>query len=360
MRRPLLIAAVLTLALVAWLASRPLEQLMRGEPVALEPMAPAAAPVRPLASVRVRLSEAVPIEPVLTINGRTAPARTVQLKAETSGQVVETPVREGQEVVTGAVVLRLELRDRDSLVRQAEAWVAQRQLEYEAARRLGEKQFQAQTRVAEALAELEEARAILHEARLDRARIELRAPFAGVLEARMVEIGDYVEVGDAVAQLNERDPILVVGDAPETMARHFAVGQSGVARLADGTVVEGRIRFVATEAHPGTRTFRVELEVPDPERRLVAGMSARLEVALAPVEAHRVSAGVLVLSDAGEVGIMAVDGAGIVRFHPAEMVRAEADFVWLGGLPQRLDLVTVGQGFVAAGEKVTAQRETPT
>jgi membrane fusion protein, multidrug efflux system len=158
-----------------------------------------------------------------------------------------------------------------------------------------------------------------------------------------------------VVMVIEQDPFLVVGDAPETMVGRFEPGEPGTAQLADGRTVEGEIRFVATRADPATRTFRVELEVRNPEGRFPAGMSARIVVREPPVPAHRISAATLVLADDGTVGIKAVDASGTVRFHPARIVKAETDAVWLGGLPEELRVITTGQGFVAEGEKVRVE-----
>jgi multidrug efflux system membrane fusion protein len=148
-----------------------------------------------------------------------------------------------------------------------------------------------------------------------------------------------------------------VGDAPETLGGRFKVGELGAAVLADGTTVEGRVRYVAGEADTGTRTFRVELEVPNPSGRFQAGMSARLVVREPPVQAHRISAAALVLDDVGKVGVKAVDAGDTVRFHEARIVKAEAEALWLAGLPENLRIITSGQGFVQAGQKVQAQVE---
>ena len=115
---------------------------------------------------------------------------------------------------------------------------------------------------------LEMARAELHQARLDLAHTTIEAPFQGVVEERTVEVGDYVDPGDPVVMVIEQDPFLVVGDAPETMVDRFQPGEPGTAQLADGRTVEGKIRFVATQADPAaTRTFGVELEVANRDGR---------------------------------------------------------------------------------------------
>ena len=130
---------------------------------------------------------------------------------------METPAVEGSLVEAGASIARLDLRDRQSRVSEMQAAVAQRELEYDAARKLGAKKFQSETQVAQALTQLEAARAALHQAELDLEHVTIEAPFTGVVERRMVEVGDYVEPGDPVAEVIEQDPFLVVGDAPETI-----------------------------------------------------------------------------------------------------------------------------------------------
>lgn len=358
LRSPMGMALLFTLALLAWFASRPLQDAMSGD----RPAGAATAPTpiagaepggtTPRMTVRAVLSRAQDVAPELVVNGHTDAARSVVVRAETSGRVIATPVAKGAEVEAGQVLVRLDPRDRESRIRQMEAWLAQRELDYEAARRLGEKRFQAETRIAERRAELEETRADLHEARLDLEHTEIRAPFAGVLEQRPVEVGDFVTAGSEVATVIEQDPYLVVGHAPETRLGGFAVGQPGAARLADGRTVQGTIRYVATQADPATRTYRVELEVPNPDGRFPAGMTARIAVQRPAVAAHRISAGTLVLADDGRVGVKAVDADDTVRFHPGAIVKADTDALWLGGLPDELRLVTTGQGFVAAGERV--------
>lgn len=82
-----------------------------------------------------------------------------------------------------------------------------------------------------------------------------------------------------------------------------------------------------------------------------------MAISLEPVPAHRVSPGILVLDDTGVLGIKAVAEDQTVTFHPADIIRAEADAVWIAGLPDRLDVIIVGQGFVVPGQTVAATDE---
>lgn len=349
-----LIAGALALALAGWLISG---QLGVGDP------APAATPAAqseaPVPSVRVREVQAEPVQQEIVVNGNTEPARVVELRAETDGRVVELGPARGAAVEEGELLFRLDPRDRAALVSQAEATLRQRELEATAAEQLGERGFQAETRVAEAQAALEVARAALARARLDLAHTEIRAPFDGILEARPVEIGDFVDVGDAIARVIEQDPFVVTGQVAERDIGRLAAGMPGEARLVTGQTVDGRLRYVGSQADAGTRTFKVELEVDNPSGRFAAGVSAELRIAYEQALAHRLPASLLALSDEGQLGVKAVDEGNQVIFYPAQIVRAEADAVWLAGLPERLRVITVGQGFVRPGDEVRPAPEGP-
>lgn len=360
MRSSILAALVLSAGLALWLGSRPLQEALglgSARP-ASEPPAGQGPIERPPIAVRVRDSVARPVAPEITINGVTEPARAVELRAEVAGRVVATPVAQGAQLAAGDPIVLLDPRDRPARIRELEARLAQRELEYEAASRLGARGFQAETRVAEARAALEEVRARLAAERLELERTTIRAPFAGRLERRHVELGDFLEIGQKVGLLVEPRPFLVVGRAPETVVGRLAPGLPGTARLADGRELEGRLRFVASQAEGATRTFRVELEISEPPEDLPAGMTARLTVRLPEVAAHQLPAGVLVLDDEGRLGVRYVDAEGRARFASVSIVRSEGGSLWLMGLPEQARVVTVGQGFLSEGQPVRAVGET--
>jgi multidrug efflux system membrane fusion protein len=368
MRRSTVIALLVALAVTVWLASphlgldRLLGGAADGGPPAPEAAgAPpsntqAAGPVEHLTAVRTRVSVAEPITREVVLNGRTEANRTVAVAAETSGRVVELLADEGAAVATGDVLARLDRRDREAAVAEAQAALEQRTIEYEAARRLGERGFQAETQVAAAKAALELTRYHVQRATIELGHTEIVAPFTGVLEERPVELGSFVDIGDTIARIVDLDPIVVVSDVPEARIAEIEPGGAAEVRLVDGQHHQGRVRFVARQANERTRTFRVEIEVANPGNSVPAGLSTDVMLMLDPVTAHRVSPGILVLNDAGELGIKAVAEDGTVAFHRAAIVRAEADSVWLGGLPERLEVVVVGQGFVAPGQAVEATR----
>jgi membrane fusion protein, multidrug efflux system len=220
-----LIAAAIAAALAGWLISGQIGA-DRSSSETPAPAVETAAAVR-LPTVRVCEVVAEPIQREIVVNGKTAPSRLVTLRAETSGRVEEIGVERGALVTAGDVLVRLDPRERRAMVEEAEATLAMREIEHAAAEKLGEKGFQADTKVAEAKANLQAAEAALARARVELAHTEIRAPFAGVLDERPVEIGDFVDIGDPIATVIEQDPFLVTGEVAESDLGRLAVGMTG-------------------------------------------------------------------------------------------------------------------------------------
>ncbi len=358
MRRSYLTAGFLLLAVVAWMAS---PYFGFGAQKGVSGAAPAA--VRPGESekprmrVRARWSEARPVARQLVLYGHTEADRRVQLEAEIEGRILALPVAKGDLVRAGEIIARLDPRDRAAWVREAEALVLQRERDYEAARRLGAKGYRSENRVAQALAQLEEARARLERARFELSRTEIRAPFAGILERREVEIGDYVKVGEPIGTIVDLDPLVIVADLPEARLAGVRPGLTGRARLRDGTELEGRLRYMAREADAATRSFRLEFAVPNPDLAFTAGSSADLLLELEPVPAHEIATSTLTLGDDGRLGVFLLDDGDRVRFLAVTIVRSERSRLWVTGLPERARIVTTGQGFLTEGQRVEVAAE---
>jgi multidrug efflux system membrane fusion protein len=130
------------------------------------------------------------------------------------------------------------------------------------------------------------------------------------------------------------------------------IGMRGSMVLSDGTEVEGEISYVASVSDPSTRTFKIELLVPNPESGFLAGLAAQLRLPAGQVMAHSVSPSVLTLSDSGQIGIKTVDSNNTVRFWPVEILDDGPRGTWVSGLPQAATIVVVGQDYVAVGQKV--------
>jgi multidrug efflux system membrane fusion protein len=347
--RPWLLAGLVAAVVVLWLAS--------GSFTGHEPLAAAsAAKAAPTGPVRVqaRAQRAEPVTRFVSVYGRTAPARIVEIKAETSGRVEAFGAERGQQLRKGSVMVRLDLRDREARLGQSRAAVAQHRTAYEGQLELKAKGYVSDTQIAETLAKLESAKADLVRAELDLDYMTIRAPFDGVIQERTVELGDFVRAGDKVLTYVDNTSLIVTGTIAEQDAKFVTAGNEGSARLVTGEQVSGRIRYVAPVADVSTRTFAVELEVPNAAGKLPAGVTAEMRIPAGEMLAHKVSPAILSLDSAGRIGVMTVGEDSRALFTPVEIARSETDGVWVTGLPEAANVITVGQGYVTGGQPVEA------
>lgn len=355
--RSWLISAGIVLVVCLWLASGQLgNETAADEAVA----APVAVAKDHRNSVRVRTQAAEEVMRTIVVNGETAPARIARLAAETDGRVTTIAAERGASLERGDLILRFDERDRLARLAEARATVKQREVEYQGRLRLKESSYVSEAQLQEAVAMLEVARAELTRAELDLQYMEVRAPFAGALQERSVEVGDFVKRGDPVATFVDNRSIVVSANVSEFDARYVHVGESAEARLATGETVRGAIRYVSPVADDATRTFAVELEVDNSDGALRAGGTAELLIPAERVYAHRVSPSLLTLDDAGNVGVKIVNESGLVEFVAADIALSSDDGVWLAGLPETATIITVGQGFVDHGAVVAAVPESDT
>ena len=308
-------------------------------------------------AVRVRTQSAEEVMRTIVVNGKTAPARVANLAAETDGRIEYVGAERGATLETGDLIVRLDERDRSARLAQAEATVRQREVEYAARESLKSESYVSEAQLQEAIALLETARADLTRARLDLGYMSVRAPFDGALQARSVEVGDFVKRGDPIATYVDNRTIIVSANLSEFDAAFVDVDDTAEARLATGETVRGRIRYVAPVADESTRTFTVELEVDNADGQLRAGGTAQLRIPAEAVLAHRVSPSLLTLDDAGNVGIKIINDLGQVEFVVADIALSSNDGVWLAGLPVTATIITVGQGYVSSGALVDAVPE---
>jgi membrane fusion protein, multidrug efflux system len=309
----------------------------------------------PLAKVRVIQLSAEPKPIELVVQGRTAAARKVEIKAETVGKVAEIGAERGARVRKGQLIARLATDDRQARLEEAQALVRQRQLDFEGGRQLAEKGYRPEIKLAEARAALESAKAMLARIELDIQRTQIRAPFEGVLDQRPVEIGDYLRDGSPVATVVDLSSAVVMAQISEREVGQIRVGQVGSARLVTGGTAEGVVRYIGAVSDPATRTFKVELEVANPDGRIVEGVTAELRLPVAQTFAHALPPSVLTLDARGRIGVKLVVEGDRVAFVPAQVIAGDAERIWLGGLPRTARVIAVGQEFVADGQQVAPQ-----
>lgn len=353
MKSSFLIAALILLGTVAWVASGMIGATEAPEEVAADLRPPASAHQETvIPHVRVNRIAAEQRVATLSVLGETRATRQVEVKAETAGRVAEVGVDEGRAVEDGRLLVRLAVDDRMERLSRAEANVARWEDRYRGDQRLANRDFTSRQRVLESKAALEDARAALAATLLDIDRTEIGAPFDGVLAARLVEVGDYVGIGDPVARVVDLDPLVVSARVAEADIGRVHVGLTGTATLVDGRTLEGSVTFIAPVADGVTRTFAVELSFPNTDPPVPEGMTARVSLPLDSGMAHRISPALLALDEQGRLGVKLVDDDNRVVFYPVNMAGDEDGSLWVEGLPDPATVIIVGQEFVRPGQQV--------
>lgn len=349
-----------------------------------------------LVSVVVYSSNSQNLGSAVILRGETEAARFVQVRAETFGQVISDPLRKGSFVQKDDILCRLDEGTReaalaDSLARleEAKALIPQTEaklgeansrleeakINFNAASKLSEGGYASDTRVASVQAamrsaeagvataaagfdstraRIQSAEAGVATARKEIERLTIIAPFEGALESDTAEIGSLLQPGDLCGTIIQLNPIKLVGFLPETELFRVKLGASVRAQLTSGQEIAGNVTFLSRSADSKTRTFRVEVNVPNDGLEIRDGQTVEIAIGSDGKKAHLLPQSALTLNDDGLLGIRFVDDKNITRFAAVKLEQDSKEGVWVSGLDDSVDVIIIGQEFVKEGVKVSA------
>ena len=286
------------------------------------------------------------------VSGVTQADKRTTLTARAGGIVGELPARQGAVVKQGDVIVRIAPEGRDAALRSAEQALEQAKAQTEATMRLVDKGTLAKLQGDAAQSALKAAESQVEAAQAEMDKLDVVAPYDGVIDVLDVEEGASVSTGTPVATLIALDPIIGVGEVNESDLGVVEVGENAELRLVNGGTVTGTVRYVSRSAQAATRTYTVEVEVPNPDLSISAGMTAEVILRGKPVLATPVPRSVVALNDDGELGVRTVNDDDVFEFHPIDIVDDSTGELILGGIPQGARLIVAGQTFVGDGVKV--------
>lgn len=346
---PVFIAIIIAVVLLLWLLSGD-NYSAKQQPPAEQQIAAEQLPL-----VETRWSQASPYQLTQVAQGHIMPWRNVSIKSQQAGTVTELLVQQGDKVAQGDKLLRLSDEGRTALLKQAKANLTLKTDELASARTLGKAKFLSATELTRLESELAKAEAEYQRAQLALSQIQPIAAFNGVVDRRHIELGDVVQVGTDLMQLVQIDQLKVSAQIPQQHIAALQQGQAVKLRLLDGRELSGKLSFISYTADTATRSFYIEVTVPNPELWRIAGGSATVEVQLAPVPAHFISPALLSLDSTGNLAVAVVNEQQQVEFYPVQILSATNDGAQVSGLPDRVQIITQGAGFVKAGAKVQVQ-----
>ena len=345
-------------------------------------------------SVVVVESSAKTIDSAVVLRGETAAARLVEVRSETSGQVINEPLKKGATISQGQVLCRLDPGTRQATLADAVAGLAEARarvpetqakldeakarlteakINFNAANKLSEGGYASETRVASAEAavraaeasiasatagfdstrsKIQSAEAAVAIANKEIERISLTAPFDGILETDTAELGTLLQPGALCAKIIQLNPIKFVGFVPETELDRIIKGSTATAILINGQEIQGTVTFVSRSADQTTRTFRVEIEADNAELSISTGQTSEISIASDGTQAHLLPQSALTLDDSGTLGVRTVNEKSQVVFFATDLIRDTTKGVWLKGLPKRTNVIVLGQEYVTDGVEV--------
>jgi len=208
------------------------------------------------------------------------PYEEVWVKAEVPGRVIEALVKEGQMVKKGQVLMKLDDRDYRTRLARIEANHKLAKLNYERTKTLVKKKIAATTKLDEIEAQLKDLTAQRNEATVALSRTSITTPLSSLLNDISAKMGDYVGVGDPVAQILEIDTVKVTVGVPESdVAAIFDLNEADIIIEALGKRrVKGDKIFLSRKPRTLSRLFNLELSVPNPDGHILPGMFARVEL----------------------------------------------------------------------------------
>ncbi|APG47346.1 efflux RND transporter periplasmic adaptor subunit [Phaeobacter porticola] len=339
-------------------------------------------------------SSARGIDSAVVLRGQTQAIRQVEVRAETTSTVLSEPLRKGAQVKAGDLLCKLDpgtrpstlleakARLREAKIRipegqarldEARARLKEAQINLTAAAKLSEGGFASETRLAAAQAAersavagvataetgletagagIEAASAQVAASEKELSRLDILAPFDGLLESDTAELGSLMQPGSLCATVIQLETIKLVGYVPEAEVNRVTIGAMARAELANGRLTAGKVTFISRSADPTTRTFEVEITVPNPDLAIRDGQTADIVISAEGSKAHYLPQSSLTLNNDGQLGVRVVNTDQTVGFYPVSLLRDEANGVWVGGLPEQADVIVVGQDFVVAGVTV--------
>ena len=249
------------------------------------------------ASIEIRTSTPTMFSPSIKLKATSNSERRVAVKAKTTGEVVEIGAKEGDFVKKDSLLCKL------------------------------------------GIVELN--------------RTEVKSPFSGYIES-IVKPGNFLDRGQVCATIIDLDPIKFIAEIPEIRIADVKVGQKVLIELITGEKIEGKLSFVSKSASPQTKTFRVESEINNSKGLIKDGITSTITIKTDPILSHKISPSILDLDDSGNIGVKILNSENIVKFIPIFIVEDLEDGLWISGIPETVDLIVKGHGFVEDGQKILA------
>ena len=286
------------------------------------------------------------------------PNEIVTISAEIDGRIENIPVEEGSNVKTGDLLIKL---NTDLLLPQleiAQAQLKRDEIEYKRMVNLVESEATAQSDLDNAMTNLAVSRAQLDEIKARLERSSITASTNGFLNKILVEEGEYIQTGMAVAEIVDIDTVKVVVDIPERDISFFTTGKEAevyVEYRGIEKVLTGTITFISELADEFTRSTSVEIMLPNKEKYLRSGQIVRVALTRQILKnAILIPLSAVIPMEHGNVVYVVNSNEAERRDVEIEIGITKGDNILVkSGLKPGDRIITSGHRFVVPGQQVT-------
>ena len=353
-------------------------------------------------SVETKVFKSSLIDQSIELQGQTIHNKKIDVKSQTSGNIDKIKFKRGDKVSADSEMITISLEDRneklssakkdldrltkelvlneknrDNLLRQNAERIELYEIEYASAKQLIDKGLSSKSKLSLASFNLANAKAdkedidikfestlanleaqisnvksVLKNIKLDVEKTSIKAPFDGIISEKMVEKTEFISVGSPLFTIIDLDPIKIEGYLSESDVNKVSVGTKALIEDSNGIKKNGIISFISPSAEKSTRTFEITIKADNKDLSYKSGITTKIIIKGSELKAHKIPPSILTLLDDGTVGVKAVDSENKVTFYPTKTIKDTIDGMWVSGLPETVNLIVSGQEYISIGEKI--------
>ncbi len=295
----------------------------------------------------------------ISLPGEVSPWVVLKVPAELPGTITAKQITEGQRLDKDALLATVDARDAENSLKATQANYAAAAATLERLRGLYDKQLATRSQLDDAIARVDSLKANLNLDALRVKRGRIRTSMPGLVNHVFVEVGQYVGVGDPVAEIIQMDRVKVRVGIPESDVEAVRKIDTFSVRIdaLGGRIFEGRKHYLSHTADPGARLYDLQIEVPNPDHAILPDMFVRVEIVKRQAsDALAVPLFSVSRSDGDNYVFVVEDG--VAKRHPVALGIQEGWIVEVvEGLSAGQAVVVVGQRDLQDGEAVSVVQQ---
>ncbi len=299
-----------------------------------------------------------PLQERLSLPGTVKPWKGLNVVAEVSGKIVEKKVSEGQRVQEGDILARIDKRDYENALASSRASYQVAQASRKRLEKLYTEKIGTQSQLDDSIAKVRTSKAAMDNAALALERCAIRAPFDGVVNRFHIEAGQYLAIGDPVAEILQINRVKIEVGIPESdvdKVRRLEQFRVKIDALG-GRTFPGTRHYLYKNSDNFARLYNLEIAVDNPNGEILPDMFTRVEIVKTEVT-NGLGVPLYTLINRKDTHALYVVTDGVARLTPVETGIQDGWQVEIRkGLKPGDQVVVVGQRQIDDGEAVNVTR----